>query len=89
MSKPNVVFAPCSKEQQNFLLSGCDFTFYGGAAGAGKTACLLGAFLKVVHHPQTRGVIFRRTLKQASNTGGLFDAAQRLFKKVDPKVKIL
>ena len=59
------------------------------AAGAGKTACLLGSFLKVCHHPRTRGAIFRRTLKQSSNTGGLFDAAVKLFKRVDPNVKIL
>lgn len=59
------------------------------AAGAGKTACLLGSFLKVCHHPRTRGAIFRRTLKQSSNTGGLFDAAVNLFMKVDPKLKIL
>jgi predicted phage terminase large subunit-like protein len=58
------------------------------AAGAGKTACLLGSFLKVCHHPRTRGVIFRRTLKQSSNNGGLFDAAINLFSKVDPKLKI-
>lgn len=59
------------------------------AAGAGKTACLLGSFLKVCHHPRTRGAIFRRTLKQSSNTGGLFDAAVNLFTKIDPKIKIL
>lgn len=58
------------------------------AAGAGKTACLLGSFLRVCHHPRTRGAIFRRTLKQSSNTGGLFDAAVNLFTKVDPKLKI-
>jgi len=45
--------------------------------------------LKVCHHPKTRGAIFRRTLKQSSNTGGLFDAAINLFMKVDPKLKIL
>lgn len=50
---------------------------------------MLGSFLKVCHHPRTRGAIFRRTLKQSSNTGGLFDAAVNLFTKVDPKVKIL
>lgn len=86
----NIVFSPASKEQENFLTcDDVDFAFYGGAAGAGKTACLLGSFLKVCHHPRTRGAIFRRTLKQSSNTGGLFDAAINLFKKVDPKLKIL
>lgn len=83
-----VVFSPASKAQEQFLNSEAKFTFYGGAAGAGKSACLLGAFLKVCHHPNTRGVIFRRTTKQISNPGGLFDAAIRLYKQVDPKLKI-
>ena len=87
MSKPELVFAPASKEQENFLTTDADFAFYGGAAGAGKTACLLGSFLAVCHHPRTRGAIFRRTLKMSANTGGLFDAAINLFKKVDPKLK--
>ena len=58
------------------------------AAGAGKSACLLGAFLKYCHHPRTRGVIFRRTTKQISNPGGLFDSAVSLYKRVDPKLKV-
>ena len=58
------------------------------AAGAGKSHCLLGSFLKFCHHPRTRGVIFRKTTKQISNPGGLFDSAINLYKKVDPKLKI-
>jgi predicted phage terminase large subunit-like protein len=58
------------------------------AAGAGKSHCLLGSFLKFCHHPRTRGVIFRRTTKQISNPGGLFDSAINLFKQVDPKLRI-
>ena len=83
-----IVFAPASKAQEQFLNSDADFTFYGGAAGAGKSHCLLGSFLKYCHHPRTRGVIFRRTTKQISNPGGLFDNAVNLYKKVDPKLKI-
>lgn len=86
MSK--VVFAPASKAQEQFLNSDADITFYGGAAGAGKSHCLLGSFLKFCHHPRTRGVIFRRTTKQLSNPGGLFDSAVNLYKQVDPKLKI-
>lgn len=33
-------------------------------------------------------MIFRKTTKQISNSGGLFDAAIQLFKKVDPNLKI-
>jgi predicted phage terminase large subunit-like protein len=88
MSNPNLVFAPASKAQEQFLTSEADITFYGGAAGAGKSHCLLGSFLKFCHHPRTRGVIFRKTTKQLSNPGGLFDSAVNLYKKVDPKLKI-
>ena len=42
----NIVFAPASKAQEQFLNSDATITFYGGAAGAGKSHCLLGAFLK-------------------------------------------
>lgn len=84
----DVVFAPASPAQEQFLTSEADITFYGGAAGAGKSHCLLGSFLKFCHHPRTRGVIFRRTTKQISNPGGLMDSAINLFKKVDPKLKV-
>lgn len=88
MSNDNLVFAPASKAQEQFLTSEADITFYGGAAGAGKSHCLLGSFLKFCHHPRTRGVIFRKTTKQLSNPGGLFDSAVNLYKKVDPRLKI-
>lgn len=84
----NIVFSPASPAQEQFLLSEADITFYGGAAGAGKSLCLLGSFLKFCHHPRTRGVIFRRTTKQISNPGGLFDSAINLYKQVDPKLRI-
>jgi predicted phage terminase large subunit-like protein len=84
----DLVFSPASKAQEQFLTSDADITFYGGAAGAGKSHCLLGAFLKFCHHPRTRGVIFRRTTKQLSNPGGLFDAAVSLYKTIDPNLKI-
>lgn len=84
----SLVFAPASKAQEQFLTSESDITFYGGAAGAGKSHCLLGSFLKFAYHPRTRGVIFRRTTKQLSNPGGLFDSAINLYKQVDPKLKI-
>ena len=58
------------------------------AAGAGKSHCLLGSFLKFCDNPRTRGVIFRKTTKQISNPGGLFDSAINLYKQVDPKLKI-
>jgi len=66
-----------SSEVHNFL-----------AAGSGKSHCLLMSFLKFCHHPRTRGVIFRRTTKQITNPGGLFDSAVNLYKLVDPKLRV-
>lgn len=86
--KKEIVFSPASKAQEQFLVSDADFTFYGGAAGAGKSHCLLGSFLKYIHHPRTRGVILRKTTKQISNPGGLFDNAVNLYKKIDPGLKV-
>lgn len=84
----DIVFAPASRAHEQFLNSDADIVYFGGAAGAGKSTCLLGAFLKFCHHPRTRGVIFRKTTKQLSNPGGLFDSAINLYKKVDPKLKV-
>jgi predicted phage terminase large subunit-like protein len=42
----------------------------------------------VCHHPNTRGLLLRKTTKQITNAGGLFDSAIRLYKKVDPNLKI-
>lgn len=85
----NLVFAPVSKPQEVFLTSNdVYFTLYGGAAGAGKSAAILGAVLPICHHPGTRALIIRKTTKQLSGAGSLFDAAVQLYTKVDPKLKI-
>ena len=49
---------------------------------------MLGSFLKFCHHPRTRGLILRKTTKQISNPGGLFDSAIQLYKRIDPGLKI-
>lgn len=84
----NIVFSPVSKEQEAFLNSTSFFTLYGGAAGAGKSAAILGSILPLCHHKGTRALIIRKTTKQLSGSGSLFDAAIQLFSKIDPKIKI-
>lgn len=88
MSKKNIVFAPVSKPQEEFLNSKVKFTLYGGAAGAGKSAAVLGAILPLWRHPGTRAIIIRQTTKMLSGAGSLFDAAVQLYTKVDPKLQI-
>ena len=58
------------------------------AAFAGKSYCLLGSMLPIIHHPGTRAICIRKTTKQLSGSGGLFDAAINLYSKVDPKIKV-
>ena len=88
MNLENIVFAPASEPQSQFLLSDAFFTIYGGAAFAGKSFCLLGSMLPIIQHPGTRAVIIRKTTKMLTGSGGLFDAAINLYSKVDPKIKI-
>lgn len=83
-----VVFSPASEAQQAFLLSNSWFTIYGGAAFAGKSMCLLGSMLPIIHHPGTRAVIIRKTTKMLTGSGSLFDAAITLYSKIDPKLKV-
>lgn len=58
------------------------------AAFAGKSMCLLGSMLPVCHEPGTTAVLIRKSTKQIQGSGGLFDAAVELYRKVDPKLKI-
>lgn len=84
----NVVFAPVSKPQEQFLNSDSWLTIYGGAAFAGKSMCLLGSMLPIIHHPGTRAILIRKSTKMLSGSGGLFDAAINLYSKIDPKMKV-
>jgi len=87
-AKTEIVFAPASNAQSEFLMSTSFFTLYGGAVFAGKSMCLLGSFLPICHHPGTRAICIRKTTKQITGAGSLFDAAIQLYSKVDPKLKI-
>lgn len=48
---------------------------YGGAAGSGKSACLLMDALKFVEVPNYSAIIFRRSLTDLKRPGGLLDLA--------------
>ena len=88
MADNDIVFYPVSKPQEQFLTSSSWLTIYGGAAFAGKSMCLLGSMLPIIHDPGTRAILIRKTTKMLSGAGGLFDAAINLYSKVDSKLKI-
>lgn len=65
--------------QTKFLQSSADIAFYGGSAGGGKTYALLLEPLYDIHNKDFGAVIFRRTTKQVTSEGGLWDTAMDVY----------
>ena len=70
---------PQEGAEEQFLKCNADIAFYGGAAGGGKSYALLLEPLYDVNNPGFGGVIFRRTTKQVTNEGSLWDTANDLY----------
>lgn len=82
------VIAPASLPQELFINSEADITIASGSAGSSKSYSILLRFLRYVHDPQTRGIIFRRTLTQIETQGGLWEEAIALYSKIDKNLKV-
>lgn len=70
---------PSSPEQVRFLSSPAFEALFGGAAGPGKTECLVTEALRQITHPLYTGIIFRRTFKMLSSANGIIQRSQRLY----------
>ena len=84
MEKQNII-QPQEGYQLQALSSSADIVIGGGAAGAGKTFCLLLDPLRYVNNKKFRTVIFRRTSPQITNAGGLWDESTQLYNYVGAK----
>jgi predicted phage terminase large subunit-like protein len=65
--------------QEAFLSTSADIAIYGGAAFGGKTFALLLEASRHTDDPSFGAVIFRRTTKQITNEGGLWDTAGDIY----------
>lgn len=66
-------------KQAEFLALNCFEALYGGAAGGGKSSCLLMAALQYVHVPGYAALILRRTYADLALPGAIMDRAKALL----------
>ena len=72
--------SPHPGKQMMFLSSAADIVIYGGGAGSGKSwGLLMEALRYVTRNAAFCPVIFRRTITQIKNPGGLWDQGLRLY----------
>ena len=79
LAEKHTLIEPQPGPQTQFLQSSADIVFYGGSAGGGKTYALLLECLYDINNPAFGAVIFRRTTKQVTSEGGLWDTAVDLY----------
>lgn len=71
--------------QEDFLATSADIAFYGGAAFGGKTFALLLEAVRNIDNGNFGGVIFRRTTKQVTAEGGLWDTSEQIYPDLGAK----
>ena len=69
-------------KQEEFLSSPADIVIYGGSAGGGKTWSILYEPLRHIDNPEFGAVIFRSSMTQVTEQGGLWDASMKLYNLV-------
>lgn len=87
-----VAWVPLDGPQAQALASEADETFYGGAAGGGKSDCLLGcamtehqdAIIFRREYPQLRGLVKRS--RQIVGTAGTFNQTEMVWQLADDRV---
>jgi predicted phage terminase large subunit-like protein len=71
--------------QETFLSTSADVAVFGGSAFGGKTWALLMEPLRHVQNKDFGAVIFRRTIKEITNEGALWDESAKIYPLLDGK----
>ncbi len=79
LENAHYVFRAQPGQQSAFLASPADITFYGGAAGGGKTFALLLESLRHHQRPNATMAIFRRDRSRLTNPGGLWQESHKVY----------
>lgn len=87
-NEEQVVLAPASLPQEQFLSSTSAITLYSGAMGAGKTFAIVLNMVKFAAMENSTIVCFRRTMGEMKAGGGIWQEAVPIFKKMFPDCKV-
>ena len=83
--KLSALYPPCSDPQQMFLDTDADIAIIGGSAGGGKTIAELLEPSQDFDCPGFNAVIFRRTMKEIKEEGGIWDKSMELYPLIGGK----
>lgn len=78
-------WTPHAGKQTEYFLSKAFELFFGGAAGGGKTDCLLIDALEQIWHPRYNAIIFRRTFADLRKADGLIERSKLYYPKLGGK----
>lgn len=79
MTQSYNTLSPQKGPQTVFLSTTADIAIYGGSAGGGKSFALLLEPLRHLENGRFSAVIFRKTMPQIRNEGGLWDESVKMY----------
>lgn len=89
MSNEQLVLAPASIPQEQFLASESTITLYSGTVGAGKSFAIILNMIKFAMRQNSTIICFRRTSPQLRLPGGIWREASTVFRKAFGKDVII